>query len=76
MPYKREISIANTGNILDFLINNKVILEVKAKRVITKADYYQTQRYLQESKAKLGIIINFRNKYLSPKRIVRISKKQ
>src|SRR3972149_5608013 len=72
IPYKRELSISNSGNILDFLIDNKVILEVKAKRVITKEDYVQLQRYLQETKIKLGIIVNFRDKYLKPMRVIRI----
>jgi len=47
LPYKRELEIKGTGNIIDFFIDNKIILEIKAKRIITKDDYYQTQRYLQ-----------------------------
>lgn len=72
MPYKREMKISDSGNIIDFLIDNKIILENKAKRIITKDDYYQLQRYLQALNIKLGMIINFREKYLKPKRIVKI----
>ncbi len=72
IPYKRELSIGNTGNIIDFLIENKIIVELKAKRIFTKEDYYQTQRYLQESKIRLALLINFRSKYLKPVRVVRI----
>ncbi len=46
LPYKRELSIGNTGNIIDFLIDDKIVLEIKAKRIVTKDDYFQTQRYL------------------------------
>ncbi|MBI2626901.1 MAG: GxxExxY protein [Parcubacteria group bacterium] len=72
ITYKREFTIQNTGNKLDFLIDNKIILEVKAKTYILKEDYYQTQRYLQTLGKKLGLLINFRSRYLKPLRIVKI----
>jgi len=72
IPYKRELCISDTGNILDFLIDDKIILEIKSKRLITKEDFYQLQRYLQASNKKLGLIVNFRNRYLKPIRIIRI----
>lgn len=71
LPYLREYRI-NGGNILDFVINNKIILELKAKDILTKEDYFQTQRYLQFLKLRLALLVNFRNKYLKPKRIVLI----
>ena len=74
IPFKRELTISESGNTLDFLIDNKIVLEAKAKRIVTKDDYYQVQRYLQESKIKLALLVNFRSKYLRPKRIVRIDK--
>ena len=75
MPYRREIRIGDSGNILDFIIDNKIILEAKAKRIIMREDYYQTQRYLQETNIKLALLVNFRNKYIKPVRIIRIEKK-
>ena len=72
IKFKRELCIADGGNQLDFLVENKIILELKAKRIITKKDYYQLQRYLQDTKIKLGLLVNFRNKYLKPIRVVRI----
>ncbi|NMB92499.1 MAG: GxxExxY protein [Parcubacteria group bacterium] len=72
IPYIREFNITNTGNQLDFLIDNKIVLEIKAKSLITRDDYYQVQRYLQCSGYKLGLLVNFRNRYLKPIRIVRI----
>lgn len=35
-----------TGNILDFIVDDKIILEFKAKPIVLKEDYYQIQRYL------------------------------
>lgn len=72
IQYKRERNIKSTGNRVDFEIDGKVILEVKAKPMITRDDYYQTQRYLQASDFKLGLLVNFHNQYLKPKRIVKI----
>jgi len=47
-----------------------MIVDFKAKRLITKDDYYQMQRYLKSANIKLGLIVNFRQKYLKPKRIL------
>lgn len=74
IDFQREQSIGESGNVLDFVVSQSVILELKAKRIVTKEDYYQTQRYLQESGMLLALIVNFRDKYLKPKRIVRIEK--
>lgn len=68
----REQRIGDSGNIVDIIVDDKIALEFKAKRILTKEDYYQTQRYLQESGLKLGILVNFRDKLIKPKRIVKI----
>lgn len=70
--YERELKVKNSGNILDFLIDNKIVMEIKAKKILLKEDYYQLQRYLQILNMKLGLLINFRNRYLKPARIIRI----
>ena len=75
ISYKREFYMKGSGNLFDFLIENKIILEIKAKDVVLKEDYYQIQRYLQSSKIKLGLLVNFRRQYLKPKRIVKIDTK-
>ena len=72
ISYQRECRISDSANIIDFIIENKILLELKAKRILVKADYYQTQRYLQETMLKLALLVNFRNKFIKPVRIVRI----
>lgn len=72
IPYKREFRIGKTGNTVDFLIDNKIILELKVKPLILKEDYYQLQRYLQALGIRLGLLVNFRNRYLKPIRVIRI----
>jgi GxxExxY protein len=74
--YLRETELNKTfnsginGNIPDFLIENKIIIDFKAKKFIIKEDYYQMLRYLEIANLPLGIIVNFRNTYLKPKRII------
>ena len=77
IPYEREkilpISFGpeKAGrNKIDFLVDNKIILEIKAKRFWEKADYYQTMRYLASFKKRLGILVNFHQRHLAPKRIL------
>jgi len=72
IKYKREISIGSSGNILDFIIDDKIILELKATRIITREHYRQIQNYLQQTGLNLGILINFRDKYIKVLRIIRI----
>ena len=57
-------------NKLDFLIEDKVVLELKAKRVLNREDYLQLMRYLKSADKRLGILANFHQKYLTPKRIL------
>ncbi len=58
------------GNRCDFIIDRKIIVEIKAKSFITKEDYYQLQRYLESTGIELGMLVNFRDRHLKPKRIL------
>lgn len=71
ISYKRELRVGDSGNIIDFLIDEKIIIEFKSKPFLLKDDYFQTQRYLQSLNLQLGILVNFRTRYLQPKRILR-----
>ena len=77
MTYKRELILPKSfegefpgRNKVDFLIDSKIILEVKAKRIADRADYYQAKRYLIAMNKKLGLLVNFRDRFLRPKRIL------
>ncbi len=63
-------------NKVDFLIENKIVFEAKAKRFLTKDDYYQMRRYLSAVNKKLGILVNFRQKQVQPKRIINSAAKE
>ena len=73
--YEREYPLKSMGdkiegNIVDFIIDQKILIDLKAKRFLTKEDYYQMLRYLECSKIKLGLLVNFRSTYLKPKRVL------
>lgn len=77
MSYQREIEVpimldghAIGGNRLDFLIDDKIVLDVKNKKIITKKDYVQMKRYLNAAQKELGMIVNFAEKSIKPARII------
>lgn len=63
LNYKREWVIDNSGNIINFIVEDKIILEIKAKQIIEKGDYYQFERYLQPANKLLGLLVNSRCRY-------------
>lgn len=54
----------------DFIVFDKIILEVKAVEGIPDEFLKQTINYLAVSKCKLGLIVNFGREKLSYKRVV------
>lgn len=61
------------GNyLLDFLIENKIILEIKKGEGFARKNIEQIYSYLKASNLKLGILANFTSKGLKFKRIVNI----
>ena len=77
LPYEREKilppSFSGEGkgrNRIDFLVDGIIILEVKTKKFIETEDYHQVQRYLHAFDIKLGILVNFRDERLKPRRIL------
>lgn len=76
--YSREtkFDINYKGNILphkykaDFIINDKIVLEIKAIECLTSSHIKQTLNYLAVSKLKIGLLINFGEESLKYKRII------
>lgn len=56
---------------MDFLIDNKIVLELKAKKQLSRIDYLQVVRYLRETGFELGILSTFSRNELIYKRILR-----
>jgi len=45
LPISQEVG----GNQVDFIVEDKIILECKAKPFVSKEDYYELMRYLKAS---------------------------
>lgn len=56
--------------ILDFLVDDKVVLELKATPRFIREDFKQVRAYLKAKQLKLGILANFRGDKLVYKRIL------
>lgn len=60
-------------NYLDYLVEEKIIVEIKASGHFSKAHFEQVLNYLTISKLKLAILINFGPNEVSYKRVVNFS---
>ena len=47
------------GNKVDFVVENKLAIDIKAKKYINRKDYKQMLRYLKAGGYRLGLIVNF-----------------
>lgn len=79
LVFEREKALPIEGlenkftNKVDFAINNLILLDLKAKPIITKEDLNQMKRYLDAGGYKLGLIANFHQNFLKPVRVIRAS---
>ncbi len=73
ISYIRELRIGDSGNIADFDIDGKIIIEFKTAPFITSEHYDQIKRYLYQTGYQLGLLVNFRDKRINPKRILNIN---
>ncbi len=56
----------------DFLIEDKIILEIKVRNYFSKKDIEQLNSYLKATRLKLGIIAHFTRAGVKLKRIVNL----
>ena len=77
IPYQREARLVikfgeeDLGEFfVDFIIDGKILLELKKVWKITADDIKQALRYLKAAELKLGIIVNFRHKRLEYRRVL------
>ena len=78
IPYEREkkIQVMYKGKPLgepyraDFVCYGKIIIELKAVKTLEDTHYAQVLNYLKATKMKLGILVNFHDTFIVPKRIV------
>lgn len=79
LPFKKQVHSpiifknSNVGNyFLDFLVENKVVLEIKSGDKFLKQNISQVYSYLKAKNLKLGILTNFTKEGLKFRRIVNL----
>ena len=78
LPFEREkeFSIEYKGVILphkfyaDFIVNEDIVLEVKAVKEFSGEHTAQVLNYMKLSDSEIGLLVNFQNKSLQHKRLV------
>ena len=78
LPFEREkeFSIEYKGVILphkfyaDFIVNEDIVLEVKAVKEFSGEHTAQELNYMKLSESEIGLLVNFQNKSLQHKRLV------
>ena len=78
LPFEREkeFSIEYKGVILphkfyaDFIVNEDIVLEVKAVKEFSGEHTAQVLNYMKLSGSEIGLLVNFQNKSLQNKRLV------
>lgn len=80
VPFREQVSEPitfkgqNIGHyIFDFLIDNKIVLEIKRGDRFSPQDIRQTLAYLKRVNLGLGILVRFSSKGLKFKRIININ---
>ena len=58
----------------DFLVDEKILIEIKSVSRIVYRDFQQAERYLVFKKLKLALLILFGREFVSHKRILNINK--
>ena len=69
LEYKEELV---GKNYFDFLIDDKIIIEIKQGNHFSKGHFDQITRYLKVSNLKLGLLINFSSEGVQVKRILNL----
>ncbi|MCF8370268.1 MAG: GxxExxY protein [Bacteroidales bacterium] len=64
MPFIYKDVNQEVGYRIDLIVDNKVIIEVKAVETLAPVHYAQLLTYLRLSGIKLGLLINFNSKIL------------
>jgi len=65
MNLKFRDAVIESGFIADIIVENKVIIEVKAVTDIANIHHQQLLTYLKLTGLKLGILVNFNTDYIS-----------
>lgn len=58
------------GRRVDFFVENKVMVEIKARKALEDAHLVQTLNYMRISNIEIGLLLNFGERSLRKKRLI------
>ena len=64
MPFHYKNIVMEIGYRIDLMVEEKVIIELKSVENLSPVHYAQTLTYLKLSNLKLGLLINFNEKFI------------
>lgn len=77
IPFRKELCVPlkfsgqDIGKyFIDFLVNNKVVVELKVVPNFSPIDFKQVSAYLKSNGLKLGILLNFKGSVVTYRRIL------
>jgi GxxExxY protein len=73
--FQKEIRVFYEGeevgtHKLDILINDELVVELKAVKVLEDIHFAQVRSYLRATNLKHGLLVNFATTTLTPKRVI------
>lgn len=71
IPYRRELVATGAGNRVDYVVYDKILVEIKAKPFLNEDEFAQVKRYLDILDLSLGLLVNFWARSAQPHRILR-----
>jgi GxxExxY protein len=69
LPFVRKGSIA--GYRVNYIVDNKVVLVVRAKKYLLMDDYWKIKKSLHALNIDLALLLNFKTDFLKPIRIIK-----
>lgn len=71
LPVKLSYQGQSIGRyFIDFLIEDTMVLELKAKPYFSRAYFKQVLAYLRQLNLPLGLVVNFRTASIKPERVI------
>lgn len=71
VPFSRKGTIAKTGYRINYIVDNKIALVVRAKKYLLMDDYWKIKKCLHALNLDLALLLNFKTDFLKPLRIIK-----
>lgn len=74
VPFLRKGAVSGIGYRINFIIDGKIAVIVRAKKYLLMDDYWKIKKCLHALNLELALLFNFKTDFLKPIRIVKGSR--